>query len=328
MIPMHGPEDVRRLMNEWGSENKSFFFCISFDRTQAIVVPFEHCKAYGIQFRFPNHQIETLSPAAIKEAKIKDFTLPAEENYRHEFDQIQYHLHRGDTYLLNLTAEVPIVLDGTLHEVYHTARALFKVHIPDRFVCFSPERFIQIDHNILSTHPMKGTLSADVPQAREKLLSDPKETAEHYTIVDLLRNDLSRVGRGTSVERFRYLTEIERKEGNLLQMSSHIQTGLAPDWPGRLGDIFYTLLPAGSITGAPKQKTVEIIQKVESHRREFYTGVAGIFHDGKVDSAILIRYIGQREKQYYYKTGGGITTQSHWKDEYNEIREKIYIPLS
>jgi len=143
-----------------------------------------------------------------------------------------------------------------------------------------------------------------------------------------LRNDLSMVGRGTTVERFRYLTEIKRKGDNLLQMSSHIQTGLAADWPSRLGDIFFTLLPAGSITGAPKQKTVEIIRAVENHDRDFYTGVAGVFSDGVVDSAILIRYLTQRNGQFYYKTGGGITTQSTWEDEYNEIREKIYLPLS
>jgi len=314
-------------MNQWGREGRPFFFCISFDRKRSIIVPLEDCGKHGIHFRFPDRQIGTAYTPAM-DPIITDYTLPSRDHYRKAFDQVQYHLHRGDSYLLNLTEEVPISLQGNLADVYQAARALFTLYIPDQFVCFSPERFIEIEGNTLSTHPMKGTLSAEIPHAREKLLNNPKETAEHYTIVDLLRNDLSMVGRGTSVERFRYITEIQRRRGNLLQMSSHIQTHLADDWASQLGDIFFRLLPAGSITGAPKQKTVEIIQAVESHDRDFYTGVAGIFQEGKVDSTILIRYITEREGQYYYKTGGGITTQSHWEDEYNEIREKIYIPLS
>ena len=327
MIPLSPPEKAIEKMNFLGRENKPFFFLISFDRQRSVILSFEECKKSGIQFRFPGCKVA--SPALSKgSAKITDFQLPSQTSYRKAFDQVQYHLHRGDTYLLNLTAEVPLQLRGNLLDVFHTARAQFAVYLPDDFVCFSPERFIQIEGNTLSTHPMKGTLSAELPDARKRLLNDPKETAEHYTIVDLLRNDLSMVGNGTTVERFRYLTEIERKGGNLLQMSSHIQTSLADNWASRLGDILFTLLPAGSITGAPKQKTVEIIEAVETHQREFYTGVSGVFYDGKVDSAIMIRYIGQRSGEFYYKTGGGITTQSKWEDEYNEIREKIYIPLS
>ena len=327
MIKPYSTVDAQNKMNTLGKKGIPFFFLISFDKTKSIILPLEECRAQGIQFHFPEICEESKNSSLVS-PEITDFQLPSEADYRAAFDRVQYHLHRGDSYLLNLTAEVPVQVKGSLEEVYHAAGAKYKVLLPDSFVCFSPERFIQIEGHTLSTHPMKGTLSAQVPDARKKLLSDPKETAEHYTIVDLLRNDLSMVGRGTTVERFRYLTEIERKGGNLLQMSSHIETSLEEDWASRLGDIFFTLLPAGSITGAPKQKTVEIIQAVENHDRDFYTGVAGVFSEGRVDSAILIRYLTQRNGQFYYKTGGGITTQSKWEDEYNEIREKIYIPLS
>lgn len=327
MIKTYTASEAQKVMNALGAAGTPFFFLISFDKTKSIILPLDECEAQGIQFRFPEVRIESKNKST-GSPEITNFQLPSEVEYRAAFDQVQCHLHRGDSYLLNLTAEVPVQVSGSLEEVYQAAGAKYKVLLPDTFVCFSPERFIEIANDRLSTHPMKGTLSAELPNARERLLQDPKETAEHYTIVDLLRNDLSMVGRGTTVERFRYLTEIKRKGGDLLQMSSHIQTGLASDWASRLGDIFFTLLPAGSITGAPKQKTVEIIKAVETHQREFYTGVSGVFYEGKVDSAILIRYIGQRNGHFYYKTGGGITTQSKWEDEYNEIREKIYIPLS
>jgi len=327
MIKTYAAVEAQKKMNSLGKAGEPFFFLISFDKTKNLILPLEACGATGIQFCFPEISSGSKNRSS-GPPQITDFQLPSASDYRSAFDQVQYHLHRGDSYLLNLTAEVPVQVSGSLEEVYHAAGAKYNILLPDTFVCFSPERFIQIANNTLSTHPMKGTLSAELPNAKERLLEDPKETAEHYTIVDLLRNDLSMVGRGTTVERFRYLTEIERKRGNLLQMSSHIQTGLAADWAGRLGDIFFTLLPAGSITGAPKQKTVEIIQAVENHDRDYYTGVAGVFYEGKVDSAILIRYMAHRNGQYYYKTGGGITTQSKWEDEYNEIREKIYIPLS
>lgn len=327
MMKTYAEVEAQNKMNSLGKAGEPFFFLISFDKTKNVILPLEKCEGSGIQFCFP--EISTASKKRSNGTpQITDFQLPSKSDYRAAFDQVQYHLHRGDSYLLNLTTEVPVQVEGGLEDVYFAAGAKYKVLIPNKFVCFSPERFIQIEGNSLSTHPMKGTLAADVPNARQRLLQNPKETAEHYTIVDLLRNDLSMVGHRTTVERFRYLTEIERKGENLLQMSSHIQTGLENDWASRLGNILFRLLPAGSITGAPKQKTVEIIKSVESHDRQFYTGIAGVFYEGKVDSAILIRYLAHRSGQYYYKTGGGITTQSKWEDEYNEVREKIYIPLS
>ncbi len=327
---IHGMSAVaaQNQMNTLGRENIPFLFILSFDLQQNIVVPLDQCAGMGIAFQFPGITGGRIIDSPKKQAMITDYRLPKEEEYQKAFQKVQYHLHRGDTYLLNLSFEVPIQMNADLDTVYQGAGALFKTYWAPHWISFSPERFVQIEGRTLSTHPMKGTISSEFPEAADQLLSDKKENAEHYTIVDLMRNDLSSVGRQTRVEKFKYLTEVQREGHGLLQMSSHIKTQLREDWRSRLGDIFFRLLPAGSITGAPKQKTVEIIKAVETHQREFYTGVSGVFYDGKVDSAILIRYIGQRNGQFYYKTGGGITTQSHWEDEYNEIREKIYIPLS
>jgi para-aminobenzoate synthetase component 1 len=316
---------AQNKMNALGRKNIPFFFILSFDLQKNIVVPLDHCAEMGIAFQFPGISGGRIIDPQKKQAMITDFTLPGEGEYQQAFKKVQYHLHRGDTYLLNLSFEVPIQMNTGLDAVYRSAGALFKTYWAPYWISFSPERFVDIEGQTLSTHPMKGTISSEFPEAAERLLNDKKENAEHYTIVDLMRNDLSSVGRQTRVEKFKYLTEVQREGHGLLQMSSHIKTQLPEDWTSHLGDIFFRLLPAGSITGAPKQKTVDIIEAVETHQREFYTGVSGVFYDGKVDSAILIRYIGQRNGQCYYKTGGGITTQSQWEDEYNEIREKSWI---
>ena len=94
----------------------------------------------------------------------------------------------------------------------------------------------------------------------EALLADPKEAAEHATITDLIRNDLSRFATEVTVTRYRYLDELHTHRGPLLQMSSEIRGRLPEDYPSRLGDLFFSLLPAGSITGAPKPRTVQIIR--------------------------------------------------------------------
>ena len=175
---------------------------------------------------------------------------------------------------------------------------------------------------------MKGTLPADQPDARARLLADPKEEAEHYTIVDLLRNDLSLVAKRVRVDRFRYVEEIATHRGPLLQASSEISGELLPDWPDTLGEWFFRLLPAGSVSGAPKKKTVEIIREVEGQPRGFYTGVAGIFDGKTLDSTVLIRFIEQTADGLYFRSGGGITFQSDARAEYDELLAKIYVPIS
>ena len=140
---------------------------------------------------------------------------------------------------------------------------------------------------------MKGTLDARLPNARELLRNDPKERAEHATITDLIRNDLSRVAEQVTVERYAYIDEITTHRGPLLQMSSEIVGTLTPEYRDRLGSMLFELLPAGSITGAPKKKTVEIIRTAEHYERGFYTGVMGIFDGERLDSAVMIRFVEQ-----------------------------------
>lgn len=195
------------------------------------------------------------------------------------------------------------------------------------FVVFSPETFVKIKDRRISTYPMKGTIDAAVPDAHKKILENPKEKAEHLTIVDLLRNDLSRVAQDVKVDRFRYIEEVVTHEKTLLQVSSEISGRLPEDYHRQLGDILCSLLPAGSISGAPKAKTVEILGNAESHQRGYFTGIFGYFDGRDLDSGVMIRFIERQGDQDIFKSGGGITTQSNAEEEYQEMIDKVYVPI-
>lgn len=123
-----------------------------------------------------------------------------------------------------------------------------------QFVCFSPESFVRIKNGKIYSYPMKGTLDASLPNAEEVLMNDEKEAAEHATIVDLIRNDLSRVAERVRVDRYRYIDVLHTNKGDILQTSSEISGKLPSDYHKRIGDILAAMLPAGSITGAPRIK--------------------------------------------------------------------------
>ena len=159
-------------------------------------------------------------------------------------------------------------------------------------------------------------------------MADRKEAAEHATIVDLIRNDLSRVATQVRVDRYRYIDVLHTNKGDILQTSSEISGQLPDDYREHLGDIIAAQLPAGSITGAPKRKTVEIIQEAEGYNRGVYTGVMGIYSEGNLDSAVMIRFVEQdAEGNLFFKAGGGITSKSDCRKEYEEVIRKIYLPF-
>ena len=110
-------------------------------------------------------------------------------------------------------------------------------------------------------------------------------------------------------------------------MSSEVVGRLAGDYKSRLGDIVFGMLPAGSISGAPKPSTLDIISRAEREPRGFYTGVFGYFDGERLDSAVMIRYIERRDGRYYFRSGGGITINSDCRSEYEEVLAKVYLPF-
>ena len=158
-------------------------------------------------------------------------------------------------------------------------------------------------------------------------MSDKKEAAEHATIVDLIRNDLSCVAEHVRVDKYRYIDVLHTNKGNILQTSSEISGKLPTDYQKHIGNILDAMLPAGSITGAPKDKTMEIIHEAEGYDRGFYTGIMGIYNNGELNSAVMIRFLENDGIGTYFKAGGGITSKSDCRKEYEEVLQKVYLPF-
>jgi para-aminobenzoate synthetase component 1 len=238
---------------------------------------------------------------------------------------VQYNENLGNSYLANLTFPVKVELNKSLREIFYGSVAKYKIWYKDQFVCFSPEIFVKIYDGFISSYPMKGTIDASIENAQELILANEKETAEHATIVDLIRNDLSMVSNNVYVEKYRYIDKIVSKQKNLLQVSSKIVGKLSEDYNERIGDIIAAMLPAGAVTGAPKEKTIEIIKEAEKYDRGYYCGICGHFDGQNLDSGVMIRFIENINGEYYYKTGGGITVYSNAESEYEELKNKIYV---
>lgn len=311
-------------MNSLGKKNEAFVFLIDFDaRNAKIFRPNEEDKIL-----WKANEDENYIPPFTNTKIVQWETNPVSFNlYQKGYELVQHHIRNGDTYLLNYTQPTPVKTNLSLEEIFYKSEARYKVLLQDKFVCFSPETFVKIEGGKISSFPMKGTMDATLPHAKERILNDSKEIAEHNTIVDLIRNDLSLVAEDVTVEKFRYLERIKTNHRDLWQVSSKISGNLPTNYTEHLGDIIFKMLPAGSICGAPKKKTVEIIKSAENYERGFYTGIFGYFDGKNLDSCVLIRYIEKQNNQLVYKSGGGITFLSNAESEYEELVKKVYIPV-
>jgi len=329
-------------MNFLSSERIPFIFIIDFLGENCIIEPLEKLDSTQIRF-WVNGQTNVAAGRGEKKMPKRTITLdkfPINfEEYKGAFDYVQKNIFQGNSFLTNLTCETPISLNMSLLEVFEESDAKYKVWLNGSFVCFSPETFVKISkEGKISSFPMKGTIDASLPDAQKQIMSDTKELYEHTTIVDLIRNDLSKVADKVWVEKFRYLDKIETQDGGeLLQVSSQISGLLPANWKDHVGEILFAMLPAGSISGAPKQKTIEIIEEAEKETyqtydgvlatRDFYTGICGVFDGSSLDSGVMIRFIEQTPQGLVFKSGGGITSNSIAAKEYEEMIQKIYVPI-
>lgn len=310
-----------------GSREEPFLFIVDYKIENCEVLSPAEAYISNIFFNFngiKNYFYEQVSTLSVHIDKYP----PSLPTYSKAFDYVKKQIARGNSYLVNLTFPSFIVTQATLSDIFYSARAKYRLYYKDRFVVYSPETFVKIKDRIISTYPMKGTIDASVEGACEKLIQNEKEKAEHATIVDLLRNDLSKRASRVNVNSYRYIDEIKSLDKKLLQVSSEIEGILPRDYLSTLGDIIFDMLPAGSVTGAPKVKTLDIIKNAENYDRGFYTGVAGFFDGKELDSCVLIRYVEKNNGDLIYKSGGGITSQSILEEEYQELIDKIYVPVS
>ena len=314
-------------MNRLGAEGRPFIFVIDYKQEQVFLEETGEVKPTEVLYDFQGYtNVKKHLASSAEKIDWETFPIPF-ETYAASFQNVIDEIHAGNSYLVNLTCSTPILTNLTLQDIFYRSSARYKLWMNDIFVVFSPEIFVRMENEQVYSYPMKGTIDATVPNARNQILDNPKEAAEHATIVDLIRNDLSMIATEVSVTRYRYIDELQTHRGPLLQVSSEICGHLPSDWKSHIGDNLFRLLPAGSITGAPKKKTMQIIAAAERYERGFYTGVMGYFDGNRLDSAVMIRFLEKQGEQLFFKSGGGITSRSDLQSEYNEMKQKVYVPI-
>ncbi len=320
-------DEIINKMNFFGMAGKPFFFIVDYLCNYGFVFPLNEIDPSEIIFNFQGFSNESDYFDIPKDIEFTKHPVSFCE-YEKKFKIVYENILLGNSYLTNLTQQTPVKTNLSLLQLYYCSKAKFKLYFKNKFIVFSPEPFVRICDGKIFSYPMKGTIDADIDNAGEILKNDFKEKAEHNTIVDLIRNDLSMVAKNVTVQRFQYIEKISTNCKSLFQMSSEISGDLPENYLNHLGDIMFKLLPAGSITGAPKVKTCEIIREAEKYERGFFTGVFGIFDGVKLESAVMIRFIENTSNGLVYKSGGGITCFSNAKKEYQEMIDKVYIPFA
>ncbi|MGP1416657.1 aminodeoxychorismate synthase component I [Prevotella fusca] len=328
-MKLYNREHAIQRMNTLAKNGKDFIFIINYKADGAYVEESTNIDPHELLFAFPI--LDNIPEAeSYRTNTVEWHTEPlTREDYEQRINLVKQREREGDSYLANLTCRIPVRTNLSLHDVFMRSKALYRCWLKEKFVCFSPEIFVRINkEGLISSFPMKGTIDATRPDAEKELMENKKEAAEHATIVDLIRNDLSMIAEQVQVKRYRYVDHLTTNKGEILQTSSEITGQLPTVYRENVGTLLFRLLPAGSITGAPKPRTMEIIDEAEGYERGFYTGVMGCYSKGQLDSAVMIRFIDQdKDGQLHYKAGGGITAQSNNNDEYKEVIEKVYVPI-
>lgn len=329
-------QEIIQHINQLAQEGEPFLFVINYQGDDAYIRKLSQIQPDECLYNFEGFSnICNTTPMPLPHVVKWQVNAPLYKDYQKSFDKVKSHILAGNSFLTNLTCKVDVKCNLKLEEIFEHAQGKYKLLLKGdhqkgrRFVCFSPETFLRIkDHRIYS-YPMKGTIDATLPHAAEMLMADTKEAAEHATIVDLIRNDLSRVAKHVRVTRYRYMDVLHTNKGRILQTSSEICGLLPHNYSNHLGDIIAAQLPAGSITGAPKPKTVEIIHEAEGYERGYYTGIMGIYNQGELNSAVIIRFIEEDAHAHLsFKAGGGITSLSECQKEYEEVVQKVYLPIT
>ena len=380
-------QEIIDKINRLASQDEPFLFVINYQGDKAFIRQLSDINPEECLFDFEGRGnfSDEMKNNSEKIAEISwQIAPPLYEDYERSFDIVKNNIMAGNSYLTNLTCKVPVSCNLSLEDIFNQAKGKYKLllrrkrnqaedkaqqkeeeeaqnkadkkeenieEISNPFVCFSPETFVRIKNGRIYSYPMKGTLDASLPDAEKQLMEDRKEAAEHATIVDLIRNDLSRVAENVRVDKYRYIDVLHTNKGDILQTSSEISGRLPEDYRQHLGEILDAQLPAGSITGAPKDKTMQIIHEAEGYDRGFYTGIMGIYDQGEFNSAVMIRFIEEENspvdfeadgeknfkanegkepkesRELYFKAGGGITSKSDCRREYEEVIQKIYLPF-
>lgn len=271
---------------------------------------------------------ESFAPAVISTTPEMSF-----EEYSCALRDVKNQIAHGNTYQVNYTYNHKVSADCEGFALYQAVLASqmtpYNAYIKNDYeeiLSFSPELFFEIKDGVIKTKPMKGTIkrgATDEEDAKRKefLRSDDKNRAENVMIVDLLRNDLSIVAK-TGTVRVDRLFEIETHK-TLHQMTSEVSAEVKEDVT--LYEIFEALFPCGSVTGAPKISTMEIIEALEQGKRDIYCGAIGVISPDSAVFSVPIRILQKENTATHYRcrVGGGIVWDSDCCEEWQETLTKI-----
>jgi len=253
----------------------------------------------------------------------------SESNYEQGIARIQDYIRAGDFYQLNFTQQLkgqtkdPILYATMLKK--HPAAYAMAMEIDElKIHSLSPELFLHHRAGVLTTEPIKGTRprgkTQDEDDARKRdLMASEKEQAELFMITDLLRNDLGKVSEigSISLEAVKDIRKLPRVWHTYSRISGRLRQDLEPV------DALLSMLPGGSITGCPKKHAMELIDELETVSRGIYTGCMGYFHpQGDFSFNIAIRTLVQQGDTLTLGSGGGITIDSQWREEWEELLVK------
>lgn len=254
-----------------------------------------------------------------------------EESFMEAVEKVQEYIAQGDVFQVNLSVRQAEPLFTHPMEIYTALRKINPspymgyLHFPEfQLVSGSPELLVKKKGEVVSTRPIAGTRSRGKTDAEDMLLAkelieNEKERAEHVMLVDLERNDLGRVCQYGTVEVNEFMA-IE-KYSHVMHIVSNVQGVLAQDKD--VDDIIEATFPGGTITGAPKVRTMEIIEELEPVRRSVYTGSIGwIGFDGDMELNISIRTMIAKDGMAYVQAGAGVVVDSVPKREYKESLKK------
>jgi len=258
-----------------------------------------------------------------------------DEHYKNKINTIKKYLKSGDVYQINYTQPMQYQFNGgSSFELY---LKLFKIAEPEygcylninsnQIISMSPENFFTKINSEISSFPIKGTMRRsnnikEDKQLIEDLMNSEKDRAEHVMIVDLIRNDLGKICKYNSIniEDLFNIRSYNTIHHMVTKVYGELKSGIKEK------DIFKSLFPGGSITGAPKQRAIEIIDQIESYSRGIYTGSMGIItNSGNMIFNIAIRTLTLNNKIITYPVGGGIVWDSMPEDERAEAIQKSKI---
>lgn len=264
--------------------------------------------------------------------KIRLKPLISKEKYLSKIEEIFEHIRKGDIYQANFTHKFYSEFHGEPFSIYQALReknpapfaCFYPINEKQFILCSSPERLFKVQGNIITSSPIKGTIRRDQDpfiddKLKKDLLNSTKDSAELAMIVDLIRNDLGRISEFGSVKvlEFKKLESFQKVHHLIGTIEGKLRSEIS------IRNIFEALFPGGSITGAPKIRSIEILNELEEDSRGPYTGSAGYIDiRGNMDFNIMIRTILINDNQISLQVGGGIVIDSNPYCEYEETLHK------